>query len=96
MKRIAIIEDGYVRDTQIYTANPDIIEKDPDWENHFTDVKYPCLYLGVFEGFDEDEIRRKAAESQGVHPDVISFAYFKQEADGKSDWSGKLSECRLA
>ena len=35
MKRIAIIEDGYVRDTQIYTANPDIIEKDPDWENHF-------------------------------------------------------------
>ena len=32
MKRIAIIEDGYVRETKILTAHPRIIGKDPDWE----------------------------------------------------------------
>ena len=73
MKRTAVIEDGYVRDTQIFTANPDIIEKEPDWENYFKDVKYSCLYIGIFEGSDENEIRKKAAESQGIHPGIISL-----------------------
>ena len=82
MKRLAIIKNTFVRDTQIYTENPDILEKESDWGNNFADVQYPCLYLGVFEGLNEDEIRKKAADSHGVHPDIISFAYFTQDADG--------------
>jgi len=49
MKRIVIIEEGYVRDTQVFTENPGIITEDSnDWENYFSDVKYPCLYIGIF------------------------------------------------
>ena len=82
MKRIALIRDTFVRDTQIYTENPDVLEKEQDWGNNYADVQSPCLYIGEFKGFDEDEIRKKAADYQGVHPDAISFAYFKQDADG--------------
>ena len=73
MKRIAIIEDGYVRDTQVFTANPDTIDKNPDWENNFGDVKYPCLYVGVHKGKSEAEIRNNVATTLGIHPDIISL-----------------------
>ena len=82
MKRIAIIEESYVRDAQVLSVVPDFTEENKDFSENFIDVDYPCLYLGVFEGSDEDEIRKKAADSIRVHPDIISFAYFKQEADG--------------
>ena len=74
--KIAIIENGYARDAQIFVADPDIIEKDPDWENHFVDVKYTCLYVGVFSGADEEEIKKFAADSRGVHVDVITLVDF--------------------
>lgn len=73
IKRVAIIEDGFVRDAQVFTADPVIIEKDPDWENNFSDLKAPCHFVGIFEGIDEDEILVKAAEHAGVYPDVISL-----------------------
>ena len=93
MKRIAIIEDGYVRDVQLFAANPDIIEKDPRWEDSFRDVKYPCLYLGIFEGASEEEIKNTAAESLEVHADIISLVDctdshrlpMKPETDGLDD-----------
>lgn len=73
MKRIAIIENGFVRDSQVFTADPAIIETDPDWEDNFSDLKNPCQYVGVFEGVTEEEIRSKAANLEGVHPDVITL-----------------------
>jgi len=82
MKRIAIIEDGYVRDAQIFAENPGIITEDSDeWEDNFRDVKYPCLYLGIYESVDEDEIRKIAAERQGCHPDIISLIDPGHKAD---------------
>jgi len=74
MKRIALIEDGYVRDVQVFAGNPASIgEEDRVWENEFVDVKYPCLYIGIFGGSDEGEITKKAAECEEVHPDVITL-----------------------
>lgn len=73
MKRIAVIEDGFVRDSMVFNADPSIIENDPKWEDHFVDLKNPCQYVGVFEGEGEEEIRRKAADAEGVHPGVISL-----------------------
>ena len=73
MKRIAIIDCGFVRDTQVFTAPPATIDTDPNWEDSYRDVKCPCQYIGVFKGSDEDEIRRKAAEFEGVHPDVVTL-----------------------
>ena len=97
MKRIAIIEDGYVRDTQIFTENPSIITEDSedDWANHFSDVKYPCLYIGIFEGVDEDEIKKIAAESKGVHPDIIFLVDFGQMLELATDDSETISEFDL-
>ena len=80
MKKIAVIQNGYVRDLQIFTEDPAIIEKDPDWEEKFDDHKYPCQFVGVFEGADENEIIRKAAESEGVHPGVITLIDIKKGA----------------
>jgi len=76
IRRIAVIQDGYVRDTQIFVADPDIIEEDPKWEDWFRDVKYPCLYVGIFEGETEDEILQKAADNEGVRPGIISLISF--------------------
>jgi len=78
MIRIAVIEDGYVRDAQIFTADPAIMETDPDWENNFHDLKYPCQYVGIFVGIDENDIRKQAADHEGVHPDVITLITFGQ------------------
>ena len=77
MKRIAIIEGSYVRDTQVFTEDPRIIEENSDWEDHFADIKYPCQYVGVFEGSDENTIRNRAAFTAGVHPDAISLVDFE-------------------
>ena len=73
MKRIAIVENGYVRDSQIFTADPAIIETDLCWENKFSDLKNPCQYIGIFEGVNEEEILSKAALYEGIHPGVISL-----------------------
>lgn len=72
--KIAIVEDGYVRDTQIYTGDPEKLNDDnQEWENNFSDSKYPCQYIGIFEGESDDEICKKAAEIEGVHPHIISL-----------------------
>jgi len=73
MKKIAIVEDGYVRDSQIYKGNPEDIDADPDWEDYFTDVKYPCQYIGIFEGETDNEILQIAATHEGVHPGVVTL-----------------------
>jgi hypothetical protein len=90
MKRIAVIEDGYVRDTQIFKENPGIIEKGEDWDNNSIDVKYPSQYIGIFEGFDENEILKKAADNFGVHPDIISLIPFDQENNSEPEKSNKV------
>ena len=74
MKRIAVIEGSYVRDAQVFTANPEIIENDPNWDENFGDLDC-CHYVGIFEGADEDEICKKAADHQGVHHGVISLIF---------------------
>ena len=73
MKKIAVIEGSYVRDSQIYTGNPESVDVDPSWENYFTDVKYPCQFIGIFEGETDSEILQKAAEEIGVQPGVVTL-----------------------
>jgi len=73
MRKIAVVENGYVRDSQIYTGNPEDIDVDPKWEWNFNDVGNPCQYVGIFEGETDDEITKKAAEYEGVHPGVITL-----------------------
>lgn len=70
--KIAVIEDGYVRDAQIYTGNPDDLDKE-DFENHFTDLKNPCQYIGIFNGANDEDVLKKAAEHEGVHPGIITL-----------------------
>lgn len=83
MKRIATIESGFARDTQIFAGDPAITKTEADWANNYSheffDVKYPCHFIGIFEGADEDEIRNKAAAAQGVYPDVISLTEIDPE-----------------
>jgi hypothetical protein len=73
MKKIAIIENGFIRDSQIYTGDPADIDVAPNWEWNFKDLKNPCQYVGIFEGATDEEIIRQAAEYEGVHPDVITL-----------------------
>lgn len=73
LKRVVTIEGSFARDTQIFTADPATIEVEPDWEDNFSDAKYPCLYVGIYEGDCEKEIRDKAAADLGVHPDVMTL-----------------------
>lgn len=81
MKCIALIENGYARDTQIFNGTPDGMNNDCDWENNFLDVKYPIHYLGIFEGVTEEEIRDNAADPLGVHPDIITLIPVDDEKD---------------
>jgi hypothetical protein len=71
--KIAIIENGFVRDAQIYIGSPDDIDVDPDWEDNFVDVKNPSQFIGVFEGETDDEILKKASEYEGVHDGIITL-----------------------
>jgi len=78
MKRIAIIEDGFARGTQVFAEDPAILNSNLDWEDNFYDLKYPCHYEGIFEGDSEEEIRNKVAERMGVHPGVITLIEFER------------------
>jgi ribosomal protein L37AE/L43A len=69
IKMIAVIGDGYIRDAQVYTADPDYIDENSE----FADLKCPCQYVGIFEGGDPDDVKRKAAVHAGVHPGVITL-----------------------
>lgn len=71
MKRIVVIESDYARDTQIFSGNPN--EEDYIESDSWYDVKYPNLYIGIFEGIDENEIRKKAAKDFEVHEDVFTL-----------------------
>ena len=79
--RIAIIEEEYVRDAQVFAGDPAMTEENEDnldyennlyWEENFRDIS-PNVYIGIFKGADENEIRIKAAKIQGVHPNTISL-----------------------
>ena len=59
--------------SQIYNGDPKGVDVDPNWENYFTDVKYPCQFIGIFEGETDSEILGKAAEHAGVHPGVVTL-----------------------
>ena len=85
MKRIAVIEGSYVRDTQVYNDDPMYINQDPNWNDNFGDVYKPCQYVGVFEGIDGYEIRCKAAKDFGVHPDIISLIPLETKEDETAD-----------
>lgn len=90
MRCIAVIEGGFIRDTQIYFGNPskqDISDsQDFDYgreDNTFLDLKYPRHFVGVFDGETENGIKRTAAKNQGVHPDTITLIPI-DEADDES------------
>jgi hypothetical protein len=79
MKRIAIIEEGYIRDAQLfYGENDKLGDDDYDHEEFYKDFS-PVHFIGVFEGDDEYEIKRKAAEQEGVHPGIVSLAFVELE-----------------
>jgi len=74
--RVAVVEDGYVTNAQIFTADPAIINEDSDssaWEDEYCELKNPCVFIGIFKGYNEGAIKRKAASVQGVHPDIITL-----------------------
>ena len=73
MKKIAIVENGFVRDSQIYTGEPNDIDVEPSWEDNFSDFKNPRQYIGIFERKTKKEISEKAAKHEGVHPDIITL-----------------------
>jgi hypothetical protein len=74
MKRIAIIEEGYIRDAQLFYGDNDRLgDDDYDHEEEYGDFS-PVHFIGVFEGKDEEEIRAKAAKQEGVHPGIVTFA----------------------
>lgn len=75
LKKIAVITDGYVRDGQVYLGDAASSDADPDWQfgDDFVDLKYPCQFIGIFEGESDIEIAAAAAVSIGVAPDIISL-----------------------
>lgn len=79
MKKIAIIKEYYVRDAQVLSVSLEFAAENLAFDDNFIDVKYPSLYLGEFEGIDENEIRTKAAKTQGVHPDIITLITSEQK-----------------
>jgi hypothetical protein len=58
------------------------METDENWEDNFRDVTCPSLYVGIFNGLDEGDIRRKAAKREGVHPDIITLIKFDNADEG--------------
>ena len=48
MKKIAIV-DGFIRDAQIYTGDPEKIGDETDWESEYADLNNAVLYIGIFE-----------------------------------------------
>jgi len=84
MKRIAVIEGSYVRDAQVFNADPAIIDDDPNWDENYSDLSC-CHFIGIFDGNDEEAICNKAADCQGVHPDVISLIPLKPTENESTD-----------
>ena len=78
MKRIAIINENYLRDAQVFTASSALYEDDPWSDENYRDF-YSNHFIGIFEGTDEDGICIKAAESMDIHPDAISLIEFDRE-----------------
>lgn len=89
MKRIAVIDSNYIRDAQVYIGDPDKTEDDYYCGDDFADVKYPCQYLGIYKGTDENEIRKQAADSFGVNPGVISLMPLDTSEDMTEDESSE-------
>ena len=78
MRKIAIIADGFIRDSQAFFGDPSTIDADasvydPEWEDNFTDIKNPAQYVGIVDGQDDAEMREKAAAIEGVPPDIITL-----------------------
>lgn len=71
MRKIVVIESGYIRDSQIYTGDPN--DEDITFSEEWTDVNGPNLYLGIGEGSSEEDIKNKFAASLGVYPEIISL-----------------------
>lgn len=72
MKRIAIINSQFVRDTQVFTGNP-VVKTIYNPEDQFADLKYPCHFIGIFIGENCKDIKIKAASSLGVDPNIITL-----------------------
>lgn len=71
--RIATAEGKYARDMQIYVG--EVVSKDDEiWDSDsWHDVKFNSLFVGVYTGYAEDEIRSKAALDLGVSPAVVTL-----------------------
>lgn len=71
MRKIVVIGSSYIRDSQIYTGDPD--DNNISYSDKWEDVKYPNLYLGIGEGKDEDEIKERFAKSLGISKEIIDL-----------------------
>lgn len=69
MKKTAIISSRFVRDAQVFIGDPN----DANWDESFSDVKYPQLFVGIFHGSNDKEIRDKAAKDANIHCDAITL-----------------------
>jgi len=73
MRRIAIIGNGFVRDVQIFVADPEATSDNEEWEDHFSDFNGASIFLGIYEGAGETEIREAVASKYNIHPNTISL-----------------------
>lgn len=71
MRKIVIIDSAYIRDSQIYTGNPN--EEDIALSDEWMDVPHPNLYLGIGEGNNEEDIKINFATSLGIRSEIISL-----------------------
>lgn len=79
MTKAAVISNEFVRDTQVFTGNP----KAENWEDGFSDVKSPQLFIGFFDGNNDKEICREAARYANVHSDTITLLDIPQNSSGR-------------
>jgi len=74
MKKIAVINEGFVRDTQVFGDDPALFdgpgEYEDVWDAGSKDYS-GSIFIGIFEGTHEGEIRKKVADKSGLHEDVI-------------------------
>ena len=78
ISRIAIISSGFVRDAQVFQGPLQALEESEDavdtWEKHgYIDIGATDLFVGVFDGISEDEIKSLVIAEWGVHPDAVQL-----------------------
>lgn len=77
--RVAVIEEDYARDTQIFIGTAEEAAMDIWASDSWVDVKHPSLFLGIFRAECEEVIRNKLAAQLCVLPSIITL--YEPEAD---------------